>query len=72
MQYHEDTHAVAEEIKPFVSPMAIPYICARRKAAQTPKKKVYGEASVTLMQGIVGAGLAVLSVLGLFLLVTPH
>jgi hypothetical protein len=71
MQYHEDTRAAAEEVKQFAHPMTVNYICARRTVKPAPKKRLYGEKSISLMGSIVGAGLAVVSILGLFILVGP-
>ncbi|MBX7134457.1 MAG: hypothetical protein K1X67_17445 [Fimbriimonadaceae bacterium] len=71
MQYHEETRQVAEEAKTFVSPMLVPYICARRKPKVAAKKRTYSDQSLSLMSRIVGAGLFVVSILGVIVLAGP-
>ncbi len=49
----------------------MPYICARRKCEGPPKKRVYGQRATALIGAVIGTGVAVLSVLGLLILVGP-
>lgn len=72
MRYTEETIQIAEEGRSFADPIIMPYICARRKSEDPPRKRVYGERATALIGAVIGTGVAVLSVLGVLILVGPN
>lgn len=72
MQYNEEVYRIAEEGRTTANPITMPYISCRRKEKPAPKKKLYSERSLNLMGGLVGAGLFVVSILGLVAMMGQH